>query len=171
MLNVLPSILVLGLAALAALLLVLSRWSPPENVPERLVAARVLVLAVGVQSVHFAEEAATGFHERLGALLGLPGMPLSVFVIFNLTWLGIWVASVPGLRSQRAAAFFAAWFLAIAGMLNGIAHPLLAIAAGGYFPGLVSSPFIGVASVWLWLRLRRATRPKGGALRVRDSKS
>ncbi len=159
MLNVLPSILVLGLAALAALRLVQSRRSPPENVAERLAAARALALAVGVQSVHFAEEAATGFHERLGALLGVPGIPLSVFVVFNLTWLGIWVASVPGLRSARAAAFFASWFLAIAGMFNGIAHPLLAIAAGGYFPGLVSSPFIGFASVWLWLRLRRATDP------------
>ncbi len=158
MINVLPSMIVLGLAAFAALLLVLSRRSPPENVAERLDAARALAIAVGVQSVHFAEEAATGLHERLGALLGLPGIPLSVFVVFNLTWIGIWVASVPGLRSARTVAFFAAWFLAIAGMFNGIAHPLLAIAAGGYFPGLVSSPFIGAASVWLWLRLRRATR-------------
>ena len=157
MLNALPSIIVLGLAALAALLLVLRRRSPPEKVTERLAAARSLALAVGVQSVHFAEEAATGLHERLGALLGLPGIPLSVFVVFNLMWLGIWAASVPGVRSARAVAFFAAWFLAIAGMFNGIAHPLLAIAAGGYFPGLVSSPFIGAASVWLWLRLRRAT--------------
>ncbi len=163
MLNALPSIIVLGLAAFAALLLVLRRRSPPENVTERLAAARALALAVGVQSVHFAEEAATGLHERLGALLGLPGIPLSVFVAFNLMWLGIWVASVPGVRSARAAAFFAAWFLAIAGMFNGIAHPLLAIAAGGYFPGLVSSPFIGIASVWLWLQLRRATRPRGSA--------
>ena len=158
MIKVLPSMTVLGLAAFAALLLVLSRRSPPENVAERLDAARALAIAVGVQSVHFAEEAATGLHERLGALLGLPGIPLSVFVVFNLTWIGIWVASVPGLRSARTVAFFAAWFLAIAGMFNGIAHPLLAIAAGGYFPGLVSSPFIGAASVWLWLRLRRATR-------------
>ncbi|MDH3216848.1 MAG: HXXEE domain-containing protein [Candidatus Krumholzibacteria bacterium] len=163
MLNVLPSMFVLGLAALAAMLLVLSRWSPAENVAERIAAARALAVAVGVQSVHFAEEAASDFHERLGALLGLPGIPLSVFVVLNLMWLGIWVASVPGLRSARVGAFFAAWFLAIAGMFNGIAHPLLAIAAGGYFPGLVSSPLIGVAGVWLWLRLRSATRPSEGA--------
>ena len=158
MLSILPSLFVLGLAAFAALHLVSSRRSPPENMAERLGAARALALAVGVQSVHFAEEAATGFYERFPALLGLPGMPLSFFVIFNMTWLVIWVASVPGLRSARAAAFFAAWFLAIAGMVNLIAHPLLAIAAGGYFPGLVSSPFIGGASVWLWHRLLRATR-------------
>ena len=159
MLSLLPSILVLGLAALAALFLARSRRSPPESAAERLVAARALALAVGFQSVHFAEEAATGFHERFPALVGLPGIPLSVFVVFNLTWLGIWVASVPGLRSARSDAFFAAWFLAIAGMLNGIGHPLFAVASGGYFPGLVSSPFIGAASVWVWLRLRRATRP------------
>ncbi len=161
MLNVLPSIVVLGTAALVAVLLTRRRASPSERAAERLAASHALTAALVIQSVHFAEEAATGFHERLGALLGLPGIPLYFFVVFNVTLLGIWVASVPGLRSARAAAFFAAWFLAIAGMFNGIAHPLLAIAEGGYFPGLVSSPFIGIASVWLWLRLRRATRPSG----------
>lgn len=90
----------------------------------------------------------------------MPGIPWPLFVAFNLTWLGIWAASVPGLRSRRALAFFAAWFLAIAGTINGVAHPLLALAAGGYFPGLASSPFVGSASVWLWLRLRRATCPR-----------
>lgn len=161
MLNVLPSIVVLGLAALAALVLVLNRWSPPEKVSERRTASQVLALAVGIQGVHFVEETATGLHVRLGELIGLPSIPLSLFVAFNVAWLAIWIVSVPGLRSAHAAAFFAAWFLAIAGMFNGIAHPLLAMAAGGYFPGLVSSLFIGVAGAWLCLRLLRATRPTG----------
>ncbi len=78
-------------------------------------------------------------------------------------WLGIWVVSIPGLRSGRGVALFAAWFLAIAGMANGIAHPLLAVAAGRYFPGLLSSPVIGLASLWLWLQLRRATRTRSVA--------
>ena len=162
MLSMLPSVLVLGPVALAALFFALSRGLPPENVAERLSAARALALAVGVQGVHFAEEAVTGFHDRLPVLFGLPGMPLSIFVVFNLTWFGIWLASVPGLWSARPATFFAAWFLAIAGMINGVAHPLLAIAVGGYFPGLVSSPFIGGVSILLWLRLRGATRSRNG---------
>jgi hypothetical protein len=162
MLNLLPSAIALGLAALAAVFLAQRRRSPPENAAERVAAARALALAVGVQGLHFAEEAATGFDERFPALFDLPGMPRFFFVVFNLTWLGIWVASVPGLRSARAGAFFAAWFLAIAGMFNGIAHPLMAIAAGGYFPGLLSSPLIAGASVWLWLRLLEATRPEAG---------
>lgn len=162
MLSVFPSIVALGLAAIAALLLALNRPSPLEKVTERQAAADQLAFAVGLQSVHFAEETATGFHQRFPALFGLPAMPLSVFVVFNLVWLGIWVASVPGLRSAQTTAFFAAWFLAIAGMLNGIAHPVLAVAVDGYFPGLVTSPFIGGASLWLWLRLRRATRSRKG---------
>lgn len=158
MLSVLPSIFVLGLVALAALFLAQNRPSPPENVAQRRVTARALAFALGVQSVHFAEEAATGFHERFPALLGLPAMPFSFFVVFNLAWIAIWIASVPGLRSARTAAFFAAWFLAIAGVLNGFAHPLMAIATGGYFPGLLTSPLIAVAGARLWLGLNEATR-------------
>lgn len=82
---------------------------------------------------------------------------LSLFVAFNVTWIAIWMASIPFLRLGRRPAFFAAWFIAIAGVLNGIAHPMMAIASGGYFPGLVTSPIIGVAGVVLWQRLLRAT--------------
>ena len=48
-------------------------------------------------------------------------------------------------------------------MVNGAAHPLLAVASDGYFPGAISSPVIGLVSVWLWLRLRAATEPRRGA--------
>jgi len=157
MLSMLPSIVVLGSMALAALYIAASRRSPPENRAERQAAARALVVAIVVQSVHFVEELATALHERLPGLFDLPGMPVSVFVAFNLAWLGIWIASVPALRAARVPAFFAAWFLAIAGMFNGIAHPLLAIAAGDYFPGLLSAPIIGGVSIWLWRRLHQAT--------------
>lgn len=157
LLSILPSLLVLGLAAVAAIFLAQNRPSPPENTARRLAASRALALALVVQGIHFAEEALTGFPERLGALLGIPAMPMPFFLVFNLVWLGIWVVSVPGIRSSRTGAFFAAWFLAIAGMFNAIAHPLLAIAANAYFPGLVSSPFIGAAGACLWLRLREAT--------------
>jgi hypothetical protein len=153
--------LVLGLAALAALHLASSRPSRPDLGAERRRAARVLAFAAAIQGLHFAEEGLTGFHEALGPLLGLPPMSPSFFVTFNVGWLGIWIASVPGLLSARRPAFFAAWFLAIAGMVNGVAHPLLAVAAGGYFPGVVSAPFIAIASIWLWRTLRGATRPEG----------
>lgn len=152
---------VIILSAAAVIALVLTRVRPiSQDKVARHDAARSLGLAIVVQSVHFAEEAVTGFHQRLPALLELSAMPLSFFLLFNVTWIAIWAASVPGLRSGRAAAFFAAWFLAIAGLFNGIAHPLLAFASGGYFPGLVTSPFIAAAAAFLWVRLRRATQPE-----------
>jgi hypothetical protein len=153
----LPSVIILSAVAVVALLLTHARQIS-ENEVARRSAARSLAVAVGAQTAHFAEEAATGLHRQLPALLGQPAMPFSVFLLFNMGWLAIWAASVPHLRSGRPAAFFAAWFLAIAGVFNGIAHPLLAVAAGGYFPGLVSSPVIGVAGALVWIRLHQATQ-------------
>jgi len=54
-------------------------------------------------------------------------------------------------------------FLAPTAMLNAIAHPLMAVAVNGYFPGLISSPLIGLAGLWLWLKLRDAVRPRDSA--------
>lgn len=155
----LPTIVILGLAALAASRQTLRYHSQAGSSYARKSAARALAATAGIQAAHFAEEALTDFPERLGALLGLPAMPMSFFLAFNLSWLAIWAASVPGIQSARTSANFAAWFLAIAGVINGIAHPALAIASGGYFPGLVSSPFIGIAAILLWIRLKEAARP------------
>ena len=158
MLSALPSIVVLGLAALVALFLARSRLSPTAYARERVHASRALTVAVVFQGLHFLEEAATGFHSRFPALFDLGEIPRVVFIAFNVIWLGVWIASVVGVRSGLQPAFFAAWFLAIAAMFNGIAHPLLAVASGGYFPGLISAPIIGISGVWLWRRLRAATR-------------
>lgn len=155
--SLVPSIAVLGPVAFVALQLSRFRLSPARFAMQRVIASRALGLTTAVQGAHFVEEWVTDFHVRFPALFGLEPMPLAFFVVFNLTWIAIWIASIPLLRSARKLGFFAAWFLAIAGMLNGIAHPLMAIASGGYFPGLVSSPFIGLAGIYLWRRLQGAT--------------
>lgn len=157
MLSVVPSIVVLGVVAAVAFLLAMRRFSPVEAAKARFDASVALGITTVVQSVHFAEEWATGFHVRFPALLGLAPMPLSFFVLFNLAWIAIWIASIPFLRRGRRQAFFAAWFLALAGVLNAVAHPLMAIASGGYFPGLITSPAVGIAGVILWQRLQKAT--------------
>lgn len=157
MLSILPSIVVLGLVAVLALRLALRRSSPVEAEQERVSASVALGFATAIQSVHFAEEWATGFHARFPGLLGLEPMPLSFFVAFNLVWIAIWIVSVPFLRLGRKPAFFAAWFIAIAGVLNAFAHPMMAVAVGGYFPGLITSPVIGLAGAILWQRLQKAT--------------
>ena len=155
--SVIPSVIVLGMVAIAAARLARRRSSPVEAVKARVGASTVLGIATAIQGAHFAEEWSTGFHARFPALMNLAPMPLSFFVTFNLAWIAFWIVSVPFLRRGSTVAFFAAWFLAIAGMLNGIAHPMMAIASGGYFPGLITSPVIGIAGVILWQRLRSAT--------------
>lgn len=162
MISLVPSVVVLGLVALAAAYLAHSRQFPTGLAAERVTASQALAVATVVQSAHFAEEWATDFHARFPALFGLEPMSLPAFIAFNSVWIVIWFASVRPLRSARKPAFFAAWFLAIAGILNGIAHPLMAVAAGGYFPGLMSSPFIGLVSVFLWNRLRSASSIEAG---------
>ena len=157
MLSVIPSVIILGIVAIVALRLAQRRSSPIDATTERMAASTVLGTATAIQGAHFAEEWKMGFHVKFPALMGLDPMPLSFFVTFNLAWIAVWIASVPLLRHGSIFAFFAAWFLAIAAMLNGIAHPMMALASNGYFPGLVTSPLIGIAGVCLWRRLQRAT--------------
>ncbi|MGD8415984.1 MAG: HXXEE domain-containing protein [Pseudomonadales bacterium] len=153
MISLLPPALALGLVALWAVRMTVGRSTMTPDPEKVRAAAHALAVTAGIQAVHFSEELSTGFHERLPALFGLPPMSLGVFVGFNLVWIGIWSVSVAWLRTGHPFPLFAAWFLAIAGCANGIVHPLLSLLVGGYFPGLVTSPFIGLAGLWLWRRL------------------
>ena len=147
--SVTPSAVVLGAAALFALFLTLTRrWADMsrEHV-SRL--ARIAVVTILGQACHFAEELAMGFHERFPETFGLAPIPLAWFVSFNVAWLVIWVLSVLGLGTGSRAASFPLWFLGVACILNGIAHPALSALSGGYFPGLLTSPAVGVLGVLL----------------------
>jgi hypothetical protein len=157
MLSYLPAIFILGIALIIAFIFTKKRNPSLENQTKRNAAAKALSVAIILQCIHFTEEAFTGFNIRLGELVNIPGMPYSFFVIFNLLWIGIWMASVPGIRSGHSAAFFAAWFLAVTGVFNGFLHPLLSIMSGSYFPGTISSSFVAAACIWLWLKLNNAS--------------
>ena len=155
-----PSVVVLGLAALAAGRLALTRPSPPERAAERSAAAWAMAPATALQCLHFVEEALSGFHERFPETFGLPPIQFGAFVSFNLACIVVWLLSIRWLARGAPAAFFAAWFLAIAGTINLIGHPLLALSSGKYFPGLWTAPFVGGACVLLGTRLRAATGPE-----------
>lgn len=161
--NNLRSILIgtsgLSAAAFAALLLTILRRPHGFDFAPRDQAARIFLIGLAAQCLHFMEESVTRFPERFPPLLGLPAWSADFFLIFNLTWLSIWILSAIGLQKGYWFALFPIWFFAIASIANGIAHPLLAVAVRGYFPGLITSPLIGVLGVLLWLRLQALTRP------------
>lgn len=150
----------LTLAACAALLLAWLRTPRAGRVEERRRATLLFGVGISFQALHFAEEYSTGFYRLFPPLLGLAAWSPDFFLIFNLCWLGIWVCAAFGLRAGHRAAFFPAWFLSIASMINGVAHLLLAVRAGGYFPGLVTAPLVGIVGVWLYGRLMALTEPR-----------
>lgn len=117
--------------------------------------------AIAVQGTHFAEEWAAGFNVRYPELLGLHPWSIELWAGFNLGWIGIWCLALVGLRLGWRPALLPVWFLALAGVVNCIAHPLLAVAAAGYFPGLWSSPLCGLVGFPLLALLHRFTAPGG----------
>jgi len=144
----------LSVAAIASLFLAVSRRS--DGIESRTV--NIAAASLAVQSVHFAEEYLTGFNERFPELLGLPAWPVTFFVVFNLSLIAIWLLSIYSLRRSRLYAIFPVWFLAIASVVNGIAHPLMALLSEGYFPGLVTSPIAGLAGTLLFRALWRDSK-------------
>jgi len=156
----------LDVALGAALVLTLVRSPLRQDRAARDRAVRLLLFGIAAQCLHFVEEFVTGFHLRFPRLLGLSAWTPEFFVTFNVSWIAIWVVSVLALREGARAALFPAWFLALALVANGIAHPILSVAARGYFPGLVTSPLVGVVGVMLVARLLAVTgdpRVRGGS--------
>ena len=120
--------------------------------------ARLALVVVAGQCVHFLEEFITGFHLKFPALLGLAPWTTAFFVTFNVVWIAIWLLSAAGVYCHFRPAYFPIWFLALAATGNGVVHPLLALAVAGYFPGLLSSPALGLLGWRLFRKLRSATR-------------
>ena len=125
----------LSAAALLALLLTILR-RPAGDVADYERTGRLFLIGVGAQCLHLIEECVTRFQDRFPELLGLPPWPKNFFVVFNLIWLSVWTFSAIGLQRRYRFALFPVWFFAIAAIVNGVAHPVLAFMARGYFPGL-----------------------------------
>ena len=67
----------------------------------------------------------------------------SGFVIANGLFLlfGLWCLVVP-IRRRREYAGAVIWLWILIEYINGFSHIVLAISAGGYFPGLYTAPFL-----------------------------
>jgi hypothetical protein len=123
---------------------------------------RYAIVVLALQSLHFAEEFVTGFYRLFPQRLGLHEWSAEFFVAFNAVWLALWLGATAAAIAHRFTAIAAAllWFLAIAAVGNGIAHPVLAVLTGGYFPGLITAPILGVAGILLIRDLGRQADPR-----------
>ena len=82
----------LSAAALAALLLTLGR-TPAHDRAARHRTLLVYSSVILAQALHAAEEYATGFYVAFPSVLGLAPWPAGFFLVFNLTWLAVWIVS------------------------------------------------------------------------------
>ncbi len=153
----------LSLAALAALFLTLTRDEVSSSPQARQAAVHTASGAVLIQAFHFGEEFLTGFHRHFPELLGLAPWSSLFFASFNVFWLAVWGLSCLGLLAGRRPALAALWFLGLAALANAFAHPALSLRVGGYFPGLFTSPILGILGVLLVRRLTALTRGGGAA--------
>jgi hypothetical protein len=156
-------------AAIAAALLTVLRVPVAVRADERRRTTTLFLVGVLFQALHFAEEYSTRFFDRFPPVLGLSPWSANFFVAFNVCWIGIWICAAFGLHAGHRWAFFPAWFFAIAAMANGIAHPLLSLRVGGYFPGLLTSPILGIVGLLLWSRLIAATTARRRGVRGRPA--
>jgi hypothetical protein len=126
------------------------------------------LLLVLAQACHSIEEYAFRLWDRLpparfvSALVALD--PATGFAIVNsgLVAFGLWCRVFPIGRSWAPARAFA-WGWAAVETANACAHVALAIAAGGYFPGLATVPLLLAASAFLAWSLMGRAEPKRAA--------
>lgn len=153
----LPSIVALSAMAVVALGIAIARGGIRAEGPALRRAVVVAILAILAQIAHFGEELAMDLSRALPGFFGLQPMPDSVFVAINLVALAVWALCIPVLAARHWAALFPLWFLAVASVANAVLHPLLALAVGGYFPGVWTAPLVGLAGVLLLRSLSGAT--------------
>lgn len=118
--------------------------------PGRSIAYRYFIVTA-LLCFHLLEEYLTGFQTRFPLLFGY-GYAWSdaQFLSLNLAWLGILVLNGAWLLAKARLSYLLTWFIAIMGIANGLAHPLLSLQAGGYFPGLITSPLMLLAGLALF---------------------
>jgi hypothetical protein len=136
---------------------------PIDADPRRVLPA--YILALGVQVGHLVEEYVAGFYRAFPPLFGAPPWSGASFLVFNVSWLLMFALGAYGLHRRWGFAVVIALFLGIgAGVLNGVGHVALALAAGGYFPGLytgVLALFAGSYLVWRLFRSVPVAPPAG----------
>jgi hypothetical protein len=127
--------------------------------------SRAAFLALmAVQAVHSVEECVfrlTDVYAPARFLAGLVSRdPAWGFALLNavLVLFGLWCYWARVRPAHPAAAAYA-WGWTVVELINGTVHTAMAVARGGYFPGLATAPLLLGLSAYLAARLRRpATR-------------
>jgi Protein of unknown function with HXXEE motif len=114
---------------------------------------------IAAQAVHSVEEYLFRLYDVFAParlISDLLGLDRAIgFVAFNAALLlfGLW-CYLARVRPARHSGLGFVWFWAVLEIANGLGHIALAIAAGGYFPGVATAPLLLAIGGFLVLRLR-----------------
>ena len=101
------------------------------------------LVAVAFQVIHLSEEWTAGFPHEFTDLAGSDRewSTDGFLAVFVFAAVAIWIAAgAASLFESRAANFFL-WYYALgAGLINAVAHFIMPVIKGGYFPGLITAP-------------------------------
>lgn len=122
----------------------------------------LFLILVIIQAFHSVEE----FFGKLWLYLK-PAEVLSIllsdnvelgFILINLAFFifGLWV-SLFALSKNYPFAKYLVWFWIILEILNGIAHPIIAISRWEYIPGLITAPALFLLAITLAKSMRTKT--------------
>jgi len=121
----------------------------------------IFLLLILSQAAHSVEEYATRLYEVFPPARFVSSLISNNhavgFLVANLVLVmfGLWCWAVP-VRSGWRAAHGLVWFWALLELVNGMSHSLLAVARKGYFPGVVTAPFLLLFAAWLVVLQGRA---------------
>jgi len=111
------------------------------------------------QAIHSAEEYLSHLYEvlppaRFASELVSNDLATG-FLILNvlLILFGIW-CYIARVRKNHPSAKFWIWPWIIIELGNGIAHPVLAILRGGYFPGVITAPILLLIAIYLAVKMQ-----------------
>ena len=152
-----PTLTALAAPAAAALILTASRPRLRADLRQSRRLLVVVGLTIAAQALHFGEELLTELYVAFPTTFGFPAVQQSVFVWVNMTALAVWVAALAALRQGSVIALLPLWFLGFAELLNLFLHPYLALRTGGYYPGVVTAPLVGVLGIMTIRELARVT--------------
>ena len=148
-----------GIYIIAHIAIFLTVTQRATEIDKDKVSKLILLFGIGIffQFLHSLEEYFTGFYIHWPQFLDLTPWSPHFFASFNLIWIAVWSLSIFGIRHNYRSAYFALWFFVVGMILNLIAHPLLALAVQEYFPGLITSPLVGITGLLL-LRMLNDTK-------------
>jgi len=154
---------VLGVLLLASVILTVMRFRLRPEVRTSAQFFAIVGFTILFQCLHFLEELRSHFFLRFPETFGLEPISDTAFVYFNVAWLAVWIVAAFAARTGLVIAVCPLWFLGLAMVLNFFAHPILALRAGGYFPGLLTAPVVGACGFLLIRELIRATATRTAA--------